>query len=136
MHDFTFICRPGDFALQSDTPELPPCLYAEPEDVIQSRPPLYADPEDVIQSRPPPYADPEDVIQSHNIDRHAMVNRSKRKERQSEEDISPYEVERVYSDNIIIVSISVHYQFSSQCNLPPQGSVSPVKTKNKKTLGT
>ena len=77
---FLFICRPGDFALQSEPPELPPCLYAEPEDVIQSRPPLYAD--------------PEDVIQSHNIDRHAMVNRSKRKERQSEEDISPYEVER------------------------------------------
>ena len=75
---FTFICRPGDFALQSDTPELPPPLYA----------------------------DPEDVVQSHNIDRHAMVNRSKRKERQSEEDVSHYEVERVYSD--IIVSISVH----------------------------
>ena len=67
MHDFTFNCRPGDFALQSDTPELPPRLYAEPEDVIQS----------------------------HSIDRHAMVNRSKRMERQSEEDVSHYEVERV-----------------------------------------
>ena len=62
------IYRPETFALQ---PSLPPELP------------------------PPLYADPEDVIQSHNIDRHAMVNRSKRKVRQSEEDISPYEVERV-----------------------------------------